>query len=126
MLPYACCSRIHAGRVAALCAIAFVLATGARAANGTFSVRQYGAAGDGRTLDTAAFNTAIAACAGSGGGQVLVPAGRYLTGTIVLKSNVTLLLDAGAEIAGTSDLTEYRGFTPPGSNPLAAIDANWH
>ena len=54
-----------------------------------YSVRNYGARGDGSTLDTRALNNAIDACSSAGGGQVLVPAGKYLTGTVHLKSNVT-------------------------------------
>ena len=100
----------------------------ARAAAGpssTFNVRDHGAAGDGKTHDTAALNKAVEACAAAGGGQVFFPAGRYLTGTIHLKSDVTLHLDAGAEIVGTSDLDQYQNFTPPGETPLADRH-RWH
>ena len=90
-----------------------------------FNVRDHGAAGDGTTHDTAALNKTIEACAAAGGGQVLVPAGKYLTGTVHLKSNVTLNLDAGAEIVGTSDLEQYQNFTPPGETPLASRH-RWH
>ena len=54
------------------------------AATSTFNVRDRGAAGDGKTLDTAAINRTIEVCSAAGGGQVLIPAGRYLTGTILL------------------------------------------
>src|SRR5262245_51447145 len=64
----------------------------------TFDVRHYGAKGDGTTLDTAGLNRAIEACAAAGGGKVFIPAGEYLTGTVHLKSNVTLELDADAEL----------------------------
>ena len=57
------------------------------AASGTFNVRDHGAAGDGKTLDTAAINKAVAACAAAGGGQVLFPPGVYLSGTVHLTSN---------------------------------------
>src|SRR5436190_18536299 len=85
----------------------------ARGASPVFNVRDHGATGDGTTHDTAALNKAVEACAAAGGGQVLFPPGRYLTGTIHLKSNVTLQLDAGAEIVGTSDLQQYQNFEPP-------------
>ena len=55
-----------------------------------------------------------------------MPPGRYLSGTIRLKSNITILLEAGAEIVGTSDLSQYVGFTPPSENPLSKIQADWH
>lgn len=97
----------------------------AQAAPPIFNVRDHGATGDGKTHDTAALNKAVAACAAAGGGQVLFPPGVYLTGTIHLKSNITLLLEAGAQIVGTSDLDQYQNFNPPGSTPLA--DRNrWH
>ena len=97
----------------------------ARGASSVFNVRDHGAAGDGKTLDSPAINKAIDACSAAGGGKVLVPAGPYLCGTIHLKSNVTLLLDAGAEIIGTSDLQQYQNFTPPNQTPLASR-LHWH
>ena len=107
-------------------AVAIVLSTAtARGATGVFNVRDHGAVGDGKTLDTPALNKAIDACATAGGGQVLVPAGRYLTGTVHLKSNVTLKLDDGAAIVGTPDLSQYQNFTPPGETPLASR-LRWH
>lgn len=95
------------------------------AASAVFNVREHGAMGDGKTLDTNALNRTIEACAAAGGGQVLVPPGKYLTGTVRLKSDVTLLLDAGAEIVGTSDLEQYQNFSPPEGTPLAQ-NHRWH
>jgi polygalacturonase len=78
------------------------------AANGFFNVRAYGATGDGKTLDSPAINRAIEACAGAGGGTVLFPAGTYLSGSIRLKSNIHLLIDAGAVILGApQDMGAY-------------------
>jgi polygalacturonase len=106
---------------------AMIMAVGswALAGSAVFNVRDYGAVGDGKTYDTAALNKAVSACAADGGGQVLFPPGTYLTGTINLKSHVTLMLEAGAEIAGTTDLDQYQNFNPPGS-PLAALANRWH
>jgi polygalacturonase len=67
---------------------------------GCFNVRNYGAVGDGKTLDSPAINRAIEAAVAVGGGTVFVPAGTYLSGSIRLKSNIHLLLDAGAVILG--------------------------
>jgi hypothetical protein len=92
---------------------------------GVFSVRKYGAAGDGKTLDTAAINQAIEACAKAGGGQVRLTPGTYLSGTVVLKSNVTLKLDAGARLVGSKDLEQYRHFTAPAGTPEARW-GKWH
>jgi len=61
-------------------------------------VRAFGAKGNGLTLDTAAINQAIEAAAAGGGGTVFFPAGRYLSFSIHLKSNITLYLDQGATI----------------------------
>jgi polygalacturonase len=73
-----------------------------------FNVRAFGAFGDGRNLDSPAIDKAINACAQSGGGTVLVPAGTYLSGSIHLKSNIHLLIDAGATILGTpQDMNGY-------------------
>ena len=70
-------------------------------------VRKAGAVGDGKTKDTAAFQKAIDNCAASGGGEVRVPAGEYLIGSIALKSNTTLRLEKDAILTGTDDLDDY-------------------
>ncbi|HMD55463.1 MAG TPA: glycoside hydrolase family 28 protein, partial [Phycisphaerae bacterium] len=75
--------------------------------NKTFSVLDYGAIGDGRTDNTAAFAKAISACNAAGGGHVVVPAGTFLTGAILLKSNVDLHLEKGAMLMFSGDETEY-------------------
>ena len=59
-------------------------------------VRRYGALGDGQTNDTAAIQRAIDACAGSGGGTVYLPPGTYISGSLHLRSPVTVRLDAGS------------------------------
>ncbi len=63
-----------------------------------FNVRDYGAKGDGKTVDSDAVNEAIDAAAAKGGGTVYFPAGTYLSFSIRLKSNITLYLDSGATI----------------------------
>ena len=72
-----------------------------------FDVTRYGAAGDGEKDCTPAFRDAITACAAAGGGRVVVPAGRFLTGAIHLKSRVNLHLDAGSTIAFSRDPRQY-------------------
>jgi polygalacturonase len=73
-----------------------------------YNVRAFGAVGDGKTLDSPAINKAIAAAAEAGGGTVLVPPGTYLSGSIRLKSNIHLVIDAGATILGApQDLKAY-------------------
>ena len=65
---------------------------------GTYNVCDFGAKGDGKTLDHLAINKAIDHCVANGGGKVVVPAGTYLCGSIHLKSHVNLHLEAGAKI----------------------------
>jgi polygalacturonase len=76
----------------------------ARSHAGVFAVRDYGAAGDGKTLDTAAVNGAIEAAAAAGGGTVMFAAGEYLCYSIHLKSNVALSLGAGATVIAADPL----------------------
>jgi polygalacturonase len=73
----------------------------------TFNISGYGAVGDGQTLNTTAIRNAIEACAGAGGGSVIIPKGLWLTGPIELKSNVNLHADRGALIIFTPDHKEY-------------------
>ncbi len=71
------------------------------------SVRDYGAAGDGLSLDTLAINAAIKACNARGGGRVVFAAGTYRSGTIYWLDNITLDLEAGATIQGSENLADY-------------------
>lgn len=86
-------------------------------ASTAFNVRDYGAIGDGAALDHTAINKAIEAASASGGGTVWVPAGQYLCGSIRLKSNINLHLDAGAVIIAAPQSSnaydETEEFTPP-------------
>ena len=93
--------------------------------SGKFNVRDYGATGNGKTLDTPAINKAIEACAAAGGGQVLLSPGKYLSGTVHLKSNVTLFLEAGAVLIGTPDLNKYQYPSIPEFMPEAKW-GKWH
>jgi polygalacturonase len=73
----------------------------------TLNVRDFGAAGDGKTKDTEALQRAIDRCSVLNGGQVLVPAGDYLTGAIALRSNTLLRLEKDAAIIGSPDFADY-------------------
>jgi polygalacturonase len=71
------------------------------------NVRQLGAVGDGVTKCTASIQRAIDQCGSSGGGTVFLPAGRYVSGTLWLRDNVTLHLESGAVLMGDSDPAAY-------------------
>jgi polygalacturonase len=71
------------------------------------NARAYGAVGDGQALDTPAIQAAIDACHQQGGGTVSVSAGRYVTGSIFLRDNITLHLEAGAVLLGSEDVADY-------------------
>jgi polygalacturonase len=72
-----------------------------------FNVRDFGAIGDGRVLDTAALNRAAAACFAAGGGTVFLPPGRYLSGTVRVASHVTLEIGAGATLVASPNGDDY-------------------
>jgi polygalacturonase len=71
------------------------------------SIRDFGATGDGTTKDTVSIQQAVDRCSAFGGGEVLVPAGNYLTGSIQLRSNVVLRFEEGATITGSPDYVDY-------------------
>ena len=73
-----------------------------------FDVRRYGANGDGRTLDTTAIQAAVDACHAAGGGTVTLQGGRYLTGTVFLKDNVVLRIEADSTLVGSPRIGDYR------------------
>jgi polygalacturonase len=73
----------------------------------TVSVAESGGVGDGLTLNTKAFESAIAKLSSKGGGKLLVPAGVWFTGPIVLKSNINLHLEKGALILFSPDMSLY-------------------
>ncbi len=73
---------------------------------------QAGAVPDGETVNTESLQKAIDRLAASGGGTLYFPAGRYRTGTLVLRSHVTLRLDSGAVLLGSTDLSDYPDHVP--------------
>jgi polygalacturonase len=77
------------------------------AANRIFDARQSGAKGDGRTLDTAAIQTALDKCGTAGGGIVRFPAGTYLSKPVFLHSRTTLQLEAGAVLQATDERADF-------------------
>ena len=90
-----------------------------------YNVRDHGAKGDGKTLDTAAIQSAIDKCFNEKGGTVLIPAGDFLSGTLELKSNVTLHITAAGKLLGSpkrEDYTAGKG-VPPGNGNIVFLFA---
>jgi hypothetical protein len=77
-----------------------------------FNVADFGAIGDGTTLCTEAIQKTVDGCATVGGGTVYIPAGRYLTGTIFLKSNITLHISEGATLLASTNFDDFPPFKP--------------
>jgi polygalacturonase len=100
------------------------------AQQGGYDVRTFGAHGDGATLDTAAINAAIEAAAQNGGGTVRFPAGRYLSFSIRLRSNVALVLEAGSTIIAADPADGQGQYDPAEPNPWDAYQdfghSHWH
>jgi polygalacturonase len=74
----------------------------------TFDVKKFGARGDGRTSDTRAIQSAIDAANLAGGGEVILPPGIFLSGSLQLKSHVGLRVEAGATLLGSASQSDYR------------------
>ena len=83
--------------------------------NQVFLITNYGAIGNGKTLNTEAINKTIQACSDAGGGIVEIPKGVWLTGPIELKSNVNIHTNKGTLVQFTKDRTQYPVFKPQGS-----------
>ena len=111
---------------------------GKLATQGHFDVRQFGATGDGKTLDTQAVNRAIEAAAAAGGGVVVFGAGSYLCFSIHLRSHVRLRLEEGSAIVAAESprpgqATGYNGGAYDAAEPNTEWDAyqdyghnHWH
>jgi len=76
---------------------------------GFYNVEDFGAVGDGKTLNTKAIQNAIDFCAKAGGGMVYVPAGEFMTGPVFLKSNINFHISEGAILLGDTIISRYPG-----------------
>ncbi|HEX6892377.1 MAG TPA: glycosyl hydrolase family 28 protein [Chryseolinea sp.] len=96
------------GYAGALLGLGFISATARPGASPSpFDVRNYGATGVRADNGTKAFRDAIEACTAAGGGTVEVPAGEYTVGTVQLRDNVTLHLEAGATLFASQQPADY-------------------
>jgi len=106
-----------------LALLAGFAAISANALDAACSPAKHGAKGDGASKDTSAIQAAIDECAAHGGGTVRLTAGTYLSAPIVLKSNITLQLDKGATLLGSTDHADYPAkteFREPGLQSLVS------
>ncbi len=87
----------------------------------SYNVNNYGAVNDGKTLNTLAIQKAINDCAKKGGGTVVFSPGKYLTGSLFVKTGVNLKIDQGVEILGSQNLADY----PEIDTRVAGIEMKW-
>ncbi len=99
--------RLTAGAAFAPASAAGYPAANPTRANHILNVLDFGAVPDGRTLTTSAIQAAVDGCANAGGGRVVIPPGRYLTGPIFLKSNLEVEILAGATLLGSTKFSDY-------------------
>ncbi len=92
--------------------LCLVASTAVMAGESSIDIRRFGAKPDGKTLATEAIQKAVDRCAEQGGGTVYLPPGNWLSGTIFLKSHVTLYLEAGCTLIGSTDLAHYPPHRP--------------
>jgi polygalacturonase len=99
-----------------LCLLFFLSLTTVDLAAATHNIKEYGAIGDGKHIDSPAINAAIEAAAQNGGGTVYIPTGKYACYSIRLKSHLTIYLEAGAEIIAAFP-TQTEGYDEAEENP---------
>ncbi|EHN77044.1 glycoside hydrolase family 28, partial [Streptomyces coelicoflavus ZG0656] len=102
-------SLLHLGLTGALTSAApALLPAVARAQGGKIhDAADFGAVGDGQTINTRPIQAAIDAAAAEGGGTVVIRPGLYLSGSLFVKSGVTLMIGRGATIRGLKDIAAY-------------------
>lgn len=106
---------LKTARNLSLCLAFFLMLANKASAQKYFNVQDYGAKADSSTLATVAIQKAIAAAVKVGGGTIYFGPGKYLTGPIHLKSNINILIDAGAELHFSDNFDHY----------LPAVPSRW-
>jgi polygalacturonase len=91
---------------------------------GTFKITDFGAVGDGKALNTSAIGKAIAACVEAGGGTVVVPPGRFLTGPFSLASNLDLRVEEGSTLVFSDKVADMKLTEAGFENYISARDCH--
>lgn len=91
-----------------------------------YNIADYGAVSDGATVNTAAIQRAVDSCSAHGGGRIVVPAGKFVTGSVRLFSNMEFCIEAGATLIGSPENRDYLhqkdfGFSGPGAGSRTGI-----
>lgn len=89
-----------------------------------YKITEFGAIDDGKTLNTEIIQAAIDSISKSGGGKLLFPAGKYLTGSLILKDGVNLVLEESAVLLGSTDPCHYKGIDKKGRLSSPKTDDN--
>ncbi len=86
-----------------------------------FDISKFGAVGDGKTLNTSAIQAVIDRCATNGGGEVIVPKGTFVTGSIFLKQGVRLVIEKDGVLKGSQNTNDY----PWIDTRIAGLEMKW-
>ena len=89
-----------------------------------YNIVDYGAVADGKTLNTKAIQSAIDAANAAEGGTVIFPKGRFLTGSIEIKSDVNIYLEEGAVLLGSTNPNDYKAMDTEGRPVSPKSDDN--
>ncbi len=89
-----------------------LITIGLYASGKSYDITRYGAKGDEKTVNTKFIQKAIDDCSKNGGGIVVIPKGKFFTGTVLLKDNVTLSMEEGASLLGSTDINDYQLVDP--------------
>jgi len=101
--------------------VCLLFAVASSAAPPRFLITSYGALGDGKTLNTRSIQSAIDTCAKAGGGDVVIPKGTFITGSIFLKQGVNLLIEKDDVLKDSQNTNDY----PWIDTRIAGLEMKW-